>query len=104
MIRVQTGGRSFADLLELRATLRRQATMIAVALATVQGELRDWQADRDARLAAGGTVSRDLLLLWDDLEARERELAADLVQVQAALREANVEVSHHMHRARPRAG
>lgn len=104
MIRLQTVGRSFADLLELRATLRRQATMIAVALSTVQDELRDWQADRDSRLAAGGTVSRELLLLWDDLEARERELAADLLQVQAALGVANAEVAHHTHRARPRAG
>ncbi|HLQ37273.1 MAG TPA: hypothetical protein VK348_05715 [Planctomycetota bacterium] len=83
---------TLSDLLELRAALRRQELLVGGALRDVQNELKSWQRHRRAQELAGQPVPRELVLLWDGLEERERELALDLLQISAAHAEADQDV------------
>jgi len=93
VIRLQDPAVSLADLLEVRASLRRQEVLLKSALRDVQGELRSWNEHREAEAEAGRPVARELCDLWDELEGRERELAMDLVQVRAAWVTASAEIA-----------
>jgi len=96
--------RCLGDLVELRAALRRQVTLLGASLRDVQGELRGWLRHRRAGDLAGQPVPRELRILWDELEIRERELALDLVQARAALAEASAEIGERLRRRTNRAG
>lgn len=93
--------RSLADLIDLRAALRRQVSLLSTSLRDVQAELRGWLRHRRASDFAGQPVPRELRILWDELESREREMVLDLVQARAALAEASAEIDAHLRRQRP---
>jgi hypothetical protein len=96
MFRFHERCRTLSDLVELRASLRRQDLALSGALRDVQTELRSWEQHRAARAAAGQPVPRELALVWDELAERERELAMDQLQVRAALGEANREIRNRL--------
>jgi|SoiMethySBSTD1v2_1073268.scaffolds.fasta_scaffold3915278_1 hypothetical protein len=85
---------SLSDLFDARAALRRQEVVLLGAMRDVQTELRSWQGHRLAQEASGRNVPRELCMLWEELAERERELALDLIQVRAALREAQREIQN----------
>jgi hypothetical protein len=89
MFRLQDRGPSLSDLVDLRASLRRQEILLLGALRDVQSELRSWALHRRSREAIGARVPRELCVLWEELAERERELALDLLQVRAAHAEVN---------------
>ena len=89
MFRLEDRGPSLSDLVDLRASLRRQEILLLGALRDVQSELRSWAMHRRSREAVGAPVARELCVLWEELGERERELALDLLQVRAALAEVN---------------
>ncbi|MGE3173546.1 MAG: hypothetical protein AB7O97_13060 [Planctomycetota bacterium] len=92
MFSLRDRGNSLSDLVEMRASLRRQQIVLTGALRDVQSELRSWERHRTACAAQGTAVPRELGILWEELGDRERELAMDVVQVEAALRETNAEI------------
>jgi hypothetical protein len=94
---------SLADLLEMRAMLRRQDTLVGTALADVQSEIRSWNRHRKAHELLCEPVPRELCMIWEELETRERELALDVLQIRAALQETNAEIQQKLHRPRTKA-
>ncbi|MBK8100399.1 MAG: hypothetical protein IPK26_25155 [Planctomycetes bacterium] len=104
MIRLQDRVDSLSDLLDLRAQLRRQEMMVAAALGDVQGEIKSWHRHRKAQLLARQPMPRELCLLWEEPEGRERELALDLLQIRAALAEANAEITRKLERPATKVG
>lgn len=101
MFRLQERCASLADLIDLRASLRRQEILLQSALREVQAELRSWSRHRRVREACGERVPRELCLVWDELGERERELALDALQVRAALAETSREIQQRLERPRP---
>jgi hypothetical protein len=89
MFRLHDRVPSLCDLVDLRASLRRQEILLLGAMRDVQSELRSWSAHRRAQQVVGEPVARELCVLWEELGERERELAQDLVQVRAAQLEVN---------------
>ena len=102
MIRLEDRCSPLTDLVEVRASLRRQETLLQGVLHDVQGELRCWNRHRQQEAAAGNPMPRELCILWDELESRERELALDLLQVRGAMQEANREIRRRLHPSRSR--
>jgi hypothetical protein len=78
--------------------LRRQETMVGTALADVQSEIRNWNRHRRAHEFVRDPVPRELCVLWEELDSRERELALDVLQIRAALAETNAEIRLKLHR------
>ena len=95
---------SLKDLVDLRVSLRQQEFLLNTALHDVQEELKCWARHRQARENCGERVPRELSEVWEDLTERERELAMDVLQVRAAIVEANREIQHRLHPTRPLAG
>lgn len=89
-----------ADLVALRAALRREHLRLSAALCCVQRELRDWLPERQSR---GSRAPQHLRILWAELEERERELALDLLAVEARRKDVDLRVLRHLH-APPMAG
>ncbi len=94
--------RSLGDLLEQRAALRRQETMVAGAAVEVAHELRAWRRHELAEEAAGRTVPAELRRLWQDLASRQTELRLDLLQLRHALVVAGRELAAALGRIGPR--
>ena len=91
MLRLHERCPTLSDLVDLRAALRRQDLMLQGALRDVQSELRCWERHREEQEANHREVPRELVMVWDELRERERELALDALQVRSALAEANRE-------------
>jgi hypothetical protein len=104
MIHLRERCPSLSDLVDLRASLRRQELILNAALHDVQGELKSWDRHRRAQDAAGREVPRELSLIWQELRERERELVLDVLQVRAALAEANREILRALGPSHGRAG
>ena len=95
---------SLSDLLSLRTSLRQQEFMLQAALSDVQKELRSWARHRQSHESRGDRVPRELCIVWDELGERERELAMDVIQVRAALRETILEIQQRIKQPRGAAG
>lgn len=98
--RIPDEGVPLAELVALRAALRREQLRLSSALCEVQRELRDWLPERQSR---GARAPQTLRLLWAELEERERELALELMATEAARRTADARIRRHLE-APPMAG
>lgn len=76
---------SLFDLLQERASLRREQQALQGAFSAVQRELRNWNDHRAIESAAGRQVPRELGAHCEELESRERELAMELCRVRTAV-------------------
>ncbi|GDY03180.1 hypothetical protein LBMAG49_25090 [Planctomycetota bacterium] len=88
---------SFSELMEVRASLRCQEIRLCVALRSVQREISSWREYCSAEAVARRASPKELAILWEELETRERELAMDIVQVGAALAGACAAISKRLH-------